>query len=62
MDFKSTSRRDDLISIFYMLVNLLNETRLPFKDEKLYKMIFNPSTDDDELYFQFKEVKEFTSL
>ena len=51
-----------MISIFYMLIHLLNDTRLPFKSKNLLKMIYDPVTDDDELFFQFKEVKEATSL
>ena len=52
-----------MISIFYMLIQLLNETKLPFKSNKLLKMIMNKTAiDEEKLYSKFKEVKVATSL
>jgi hypothetical protein len=37
MTFKSTSRKDDLISLFYMTVMLLNYNLFPFADIEILK-------------------------
>jgi hypothetical protein len=34
MKFYKTSRKDDLVSLVYMILYLLNEDELPFKDDE----------------------------
>jgi hypothetical protein len=62
MAYQSTSRRDDLISMFYLLASLLNGSKIPFQSEELNTFIKRKDVPEDELYSKMKETKESVSL
>ena len=39
MNFFATSRKDDLISLTYMMFFLINENRLPLQDDKFFEKL-----------------------
>ena len=45
MDFKETSRRDDLASLAYMMLYLMNDSNLPGLEGKAMQAIENAGSD-----------------
>ncbi len=39
MNFFATSRKDDLISLTYMMFFLINENKLPLQDDKFFEKL-----------------------
>jgi len=59
MMFASTSRRDDMIALFYMMIMLLNSNHFPFTSTH-FNGIGNMSVED--LYEYIYKIKQKYSL
>ena len=58
MEFKHTSRRDDLFSLAYLLMTLLNDDKLPLVDLDIQSMISSrEGIDVSCLYDKVKDHK-----
>jgi len=58
LDFKSTSRKDDIISLGYLLFYLLNDMILPLYDPD-YKDDFNDKEIDKDVENKFERILTF---
>ena len=59
LNFKTTSRRDDLISLFYLLVNLFHGGRLPGFPTKIKRMKTN---EKFKIYQELKQSLKYEDL
>jgi hypothetical protein len=54
MEFKVTSRKDDLISLVYMMLFILNDFALPGINDVTFRQLSN----DEDSHAVFTEIKE----
>ena len=62
MDFKETSRRDDLASLAYMMLYLMNEQNLPGLDSKAMQAIENAGDDALVIFKVIQKIKKSVSM
>ena len=62
MDFKETSRRDDLASLAYMMLFLMNNQNLPGLEGKALQEIENAGDDALVIFKVIQHIKKNVSL
>ena len=62
MDFKETSRRDDLASLAYMMLYLMNNQNLPGLDAKAMQAIENAGDDALVIFKVIQKIKKSVSM
>jgi hypothetical protein len=62
MDFKETSRKDDMISLCYLLFFILNQCEMPGMSHLIIKAINDKNVDFYQIFKILKKFKSQTSM
>ena len=62
MNFESTSRKDDLISTFYLLATLINDNKFPCAPTGFNPLKEHSGMSTHDKFFTLKEIKQDYSL
>ena len=62
MEFKNTSRKDDMISLCYFVIYLLNGCEMPGFNAQMKQLSYEDSCNDAKVFKTVQNLKQNTTL